>query len=310
MSRLHGKVSTWCWLLVCAVVPSWAQTGDGSSTPSSKPVVYTTFYPTQYFAERIGGDAVKVVNPLPEDADPIFWNPSRQVIAAFHKADLIVLNGAGFEKWVDKVSLPQQKVVTTAQSFKDKWITYAHAVTHSHGSGEEHSHEGLDGHTWLNPLLAIAQAESIKEALVKKVPGGKKQFEAGFEDLRKDLMGLDSLLSGLKPPLLYASHPAYNYLAKQYDWKVINLDLDPGKMPSKKSFHDMHHKLKKQPAKILLWESLPNQEIRQAVEKKTGLKSVEFRPCESITSGERKKGDDYLSIMLQNAQRLNDAIGP
>src|SRR5262245_38391727 len=37
--------------------------------------VWTTFYPTTYFAKRIAGDTVKVVCPLPESEDPAFWKP-------------------------------------------------------------------------------------------------------------------------------------------------------------------------------------------------------------------------------------------
>ena len=33
-----------------------------SAAPAGKPSVYTTFYPTQYFAERIGGDLIDGVS--------------------------------------------------------------------------------------------------------------------------------------------------------------------------------------------------------------------------------------------------------
>ena len=35
--------------------------------------VLTTFYPTEYFAERIAGGLVIVDSPLPDGEDPIFW---------------------------------------------------------------------------------------------------------------------------------------------------------------------------------------------------------------------------------------------
>ena len=84
---------------------------NGEDKPDSpdrraKIVVYTTFYPMTYFAQRIGGEHVEVVCPLPQDADPISWMPGANTIQAYQKADLIVINGAQFEKWLDKVSLP------------------------------------------------------------------------------------------------------------------------------------------------------------------------------------------------------------
>ena len=51
---------------------------DQDASPEAaagEPVVYTTFYPTAYFTERIAGDRLKIVCPVPEGEDPIFWNP-------------------------------------------------------------------------------------------------------------------------------------------------------------------------------------------------------------------------------------------
>ena len=70
-----------------------------SATRTGKPTVYTTSYPMKFFAERIGGDLIKVVCPVPSDEDAIFWMPDASAIQAYQKADLIILNGAGFAKF-------------------------------------------------------------------------------------------------------------------------------------------------------------------------------------------------------------------
>ena len=62
-----------------------------ATAADDRPVVYTTFYPTQYLTQRIGGDLIEVVNPVPENADPIFWEPTREDLRAYQRADLIVL---------------------------------------------------------------------------------------------------------------------------------------------------------------------------------------------------------------------------
>jgi len=102
------------------------------------PTVSPTFYPTEYFPSRIGGDHVLVTLPLPPDADPIFWQPSREQIAAYQEADLIVINGADFEKWIATASLPESRIVDTAAAFEDDFVTYE-TTTHAHGpGGHEH----------------------------------------------------------------------------------------------------------------------------------------------------------------------------
>ena len=142
-------------LVLLALLAACGERSPGGAPPSRAiPLVYTTFYPTTYFAARIGGARVRVVCPLPDGEDPIFWLPDAETIRAYQQADLIVVNDAGFEKWVDKVSLPDAKVVRTARPFRAEWLTYEKAVEHSHGKGGEHAHQGTDGHTWLDPRLA------------------------------------------------------------------------------------------------------------------------------------------------------------
>src|SRR5690606_32952003 len=104
--------------------------------------IYTTFYPTTYFARRIAPESFEVVCPLPEDADPIIWPPSREAIAAYQKAGAIILSGAEFEKWAITAALPRSRVVDSAAAIPDGFITFQ-STTRSHGAGGEHPHEGI-----------------------------------------------------------------------------------------------------------------------------------------------------------------------
>ncbi|WP_372365034.1 metal ABC transporter substrate-binding protein [Candidatus Uabimicrobium sp. HlEnr_7] len=272
-------------------------------------VIYTTFYPTAYFAERIVGDYAKVVCPVPEDEDAIFWKAYKypKIIEEYQKADLIILNGAKFAKWVSKVSLPQDKVVNTAKPFKKEFIFIESGTKHSHGDGKEHSHKGLDGHTWVDPHNAKIQSREIKNALVKLLPQHQEKLEQNFKMLEKDF---DELISTLKKyqenenkPLL-ASHPAYNYIARRFSWNIKNLDLNPEVMPTEEQFSEIQEILKQHPAKFILWESSPTKEIAKAFQQKFQLTSIEFSPCELISDEDRQNKRDYLSTMRNNVENL------
>ena len=92
--------------------------------------VVTTFYPMQYFSERIAGDLLNIECPLPKGADPIFWRPDAAALQKFQAADLIIVNGAEFEKWIGTVSLPESRIVDTAKSFAQDFIRYESSTTH------------------------------------------------------------------------------------------------------------------------------------------------------------------------------------
>lgn len=267
--------------------------------------VYTTFYPTTYFAERIAGGLVPVVCPLPADADPIFWQPPREALAAYQQAALVVLNGASFEKWVDTASLPADRTVVAGDLPPEQLIRYENAVVHKHGPAGEHSHEGIDGHTWLDPEIARLQVETIVSAMAGRWPQHADAFDANAAQLLADLADLDRRLRATPPPPLLASHPAYNYLAKRYGWDIDNLDLDPEQMPTDGQVADIRARLAERPVKLLLWEGEPLPEIAARLESELGLESVLFSPCETTP-----ESGDFLSAMEANIDRLANAGNP
>lgn len=290
----------------CAQEPS----GEASARPqpdNGKPDVLTTFYPLTYFATRVAGDLVNVRCPLPADADPIHWKPSADDVAEYQAADLVIANGARLEKWIRQVSLPTSRLVKTAERFRETWGRVVE-TTHSHGPEGEHSHYGVDGHTWLDPRLAVQQSRALTDALVRLLPDSAAELERGFASLEEDLKTLHQSLEALGSlpdgQRLYASHPAYNYLARRHGWRIENLDLSPDAVPGAETLALVRERLSKKPGRYLLWEDAPNPAVAAAFEK-IGLQSLVFRPCEQAP----KTGEaDYLDSMRANIQRLARAF--
>lgn len=277
---------------------------------TGKPVAYTTFYPAKYFTERIAGELIDVVCPVPEDEDAIFWMPDTETIAKYQKADLIIINGADFSKWINKVSLPDQRIVNTAKPLKETFIYYEQATEHSHGKSGKHAHEGLDGHTWVDPVNASVQANEIKKALVKHFPKHKIAFEEGFNALEENLATLDSKLKSFpdKNKPLLTSHPAYNYIARNYGWSIHNLDLDPEEMPSDKAIQEIKEILKNHHAKFLIWEAQPKKIIADRLQNECSLTSIVFSPCELISEADLANKKDYMTVMLENIKNITPAF--
>ena len=137
----------------CRDTASPAVPGTGAT-----PVVSVVNYPLQYITGRIAGDAIEVRFPAPAGEDPAFWTPDARAIAVYQSADLIVLNGATYAKWVAVASLPTSKRLDTSAAFGDELIHIEVSATHSHGPTGEHSHRETAYTTWLDFDLAIAPA--------------------------------------------------------------------------------------------------------------------------------------------------------
>ncbi|MBL8901634.1 MAG: zinc ABC transporter substrate-binding protein [Planctomycetes bacterium] len=297
--------------LLLSLCVACSRESEDAPADESSPYIATSLYPLRYLAQRLIGDEVRVVCPLPPDADPLHWQPDRAALQVFAQAKLVALNGAGVESWRATASLPLSRTIDTTQKLAQEF-EHLEAVTHSHGGGE-HTHEGVDGHTWLDPLLLLAQAEALREGLVRAFPGQQAAIQRNFAALEADLRALDQRWRDLSPRLkrvnLLASHPAYNYPSKRYAFPITNLDLDPerelggGELAALAASRGQ----REFPA-VLLWESEPLAATRAKLESDLLLSSVVFSPCENPPRAELDAGVDYLSVMRRNLDLLEAAL--
>jgi zinc transport system substrate-binding protein len=273
-----------------------------ATTGESKLVVFVVNYPLQYFAERVGGVHVQVEFPAPSDGDPAFWSPGAETVANYQGADLILLNGANYARWVDKVTLPPSKIVDTSKSARDRYVYIESGVTHSHGPGGEHTHGETAFTTWLDMTLAVEQARAIQEALTKAQPEHEGDFQKGFEALEQDLLGLDArlraMVEGKNEKPLVGSHPAYQYLVRAYELNLNSVHFEPDEVPDDKAWHELEHILGDHPAKWMLWEGEPLPESKDKL-KELGIESIVFNPC-----GNRPGEGDFLTVMENNLANL------
>jgi zinc transport system substrate-binding protein len=273
-----------------------------SSRGHVKPTIYTVNYPLKYFADRIGGDAVTVHFPAPKDVDPAFWTPEAPIVAAYQRADLILLNGADYAKWTAKVSLPASKTLDTSAGFRDRLIRVTEAVTHSHGPQGEHAHTGTAFTTWLDFGQAASQAVAIRDALLERWPEENERWEKGYSDLADDLEALDAefqnAVAGKQSRALFASHPVYQYLANRYALNIKSVMWEPDVFPSERQWRELAHLANDHDVAWMVWEGDP---LTASVERleEMGIRSVVFDPCGNVPDD-----GDFLSVMRENIERM------
>ena len=265
-------------------------------------VVYTVNYPLQYFAQRIAGEHAEVVFPAPADIDPAFWTPDAATVTAYQSADLVLLNGADYAKWINKVSLSRMRMVNTSSAFADQYIRVDAGTKHSHGAGKEHSHAGTAFTTWLDLDKAVRQAEAIKQALIKNRPQLTQIFEKNFERLKQDLLAFDAelqkIVSTNREKALLASHPVYQYLARRYGMNLHSVMWEPDVFPDTSQWTELKSLAAEHSAKWMIWEGEPLAESVAQLEQ-LGIQSIVFSPgANTPASG------DFLTLMKTNIDDL------
>jgi len=274
-----------------------AESKGSTAAESDVPSVLVVNYPLRYFVERIAGEAVNAELPAPRDVDPAFWEPDAAAIARYQQADLILLNGADYAKWIARATLPTTKLVDPSQLFLEQLIREEGVVTHKHGPEGEHTHGAFAFTLWLDPTLAMEQAKVIRDAL----PG---DFSEGYESLALDLEKLDSDLRAFASgdvPLL-ASHPVYQYLARRYQLDLRSVHWEPDTDPGEPEWKALARVLEDHTAQWMIWEGRPRQATARRLAE-MGVQSLVFDPCGNVP-----EAGDWLSVMRKNVENLRRAF--
>jgi zinc transport system substrate-binding protein len=269
-------------------------------------VVVASNYPVYYFADRIAegvGDKLTII--LPDiSGDPAFWIPDESQAQLLQSADMILLNGAGAEPWLELISLDRRYVLNTTGELSDELIALEESVQHQHGPEGEHSHQGYAFTTWLNPLLAIEQARTVTQAFAERIPEAESLFEENMAKLEEDLVALDkrlaiALAAFNGQPVLF-SHPVYQYLQNRYSINGASVHWEPDQEPTTPAWIALQQLRGTHPATIMLWEDEPLPSTAKRLSA-AGISSVSFD-----TVANKPEEGDFLSAMNANITRIDE----
>ncbi|MFG1800975.1 metal ABC transporter substrate-binding protein [Micromonospora carbonacea] len=279
--------------------------------------VAAAFYPLQFVAERVGGDAVRVTNLTKPGAEPHDLELTPSQVGEVNRAELIVYL-KGFQPAVDEA---------IAQSGGDRAfdvagvqpLLAASAGGHDHGGGgagqQEHADEegngGKDPHLWLDPTRLAGVADQLAERLGKADPERAADYTARAKTLRADLEKLDAdFAAGLKTCQrreIVVSHTAFGYLAERYRLEQVGITgLTPETEPSPQRLAEVAGEAREHGATTIFFETLVSPKVAETIAREVGAQTAVLDPLEGLSAD--GGGQDYLSVMRTNLQTLRTAL--
>jgi len=183
-----------------------------NSTLQEKLKVIASFYPIFEFVKKVGGDRVEVSSLIPVGIEPHDFEPTIQQIQNVETADMLAINGVGFEgQWIKNINT--KFVVDTSKGLNLTGSTYGHA-------GDRQGRALLDPHIWLDPLLAKQQVEKIRDGLIKVDPANAAYYNENAKRFIAELDNLDkkirSELSNCEKKDFITFHRAFGYFVHRY----------------------------------------------------------------------------------------------
>ncbi len=282
---------------------------DGQEPHKEKLSVCASFYPMYDFARKIGGDKVHVINMVPAGTEPHDWEPAASDIVALEKADAFIYNGAGLEGWTGDVlaSLRNRNLITVEASKNVPLLK-------EQGSEKDKgSKPASDPHVWLNPQYAKKEMENIKNGFVKADPNNQSYYEANYTKYAGEADQLDRELkdtfSALPKKDIVVAHQAFGYLCEAYGLHQIGVEgLVPDSEPDPARMAEIIELARKYDIKVIFFEELVSPKVSETIADAVGADTAVLNPIEGLSEKQLASGDDYFSVMRQNARALKKAL--
>ncbi|MBS2771508.1 zinc ABC transporter substrate-binding protein [Anoxybacillus rupiensis] len=296
-----------------------------TNKPKNTLTIYTTVYPLQDFAQKIGGRYIKAESIYPPGVEAHTFEPTTQTMKNLADADAFIYIGQGMEGFVDqtKQALKNEHVKLVEASKGIQLLDSAHHdeegeehERHEEAEGHDddgHHHGDKDPHVWLDPILCITIAENIKNALIELKPDAKETFENNFASLKQQLLDIDQQLQAVvkdapKKELL-VSHAAYGYWEKRYGIEQLSIaGLSPTNEPSQKELAQIIQLAKKKQIHYVIFEQNVTPKVAEVVKNEIGAEVLRLHNLETLTSEDIKENKDYFTIMHQNINVLKQAL--
>lgn len=275
-----------------------------AAAPAKVLRVVTTTTQITDFVRNIGGDNVNVYPVLKANVDPHDYEVTPGDIDAIAKADVLVKNGVGLEKWFDDTirSADTRAVLVDAST----------GVTIRNGNGTDEEKDG-DPHIWHNPQNAKIMVTNIAKALVAADPAAKATFEKNLGDYSAKLDALDANVKAqidtLANKKLVTNHDAFGYYVDHYGLEFVGAvipSFDTQAELSPTDINDLVAKIKAEGVKAVFSESSLPPKTAEALGKEAGIKVVagEDALFGDTLGADGSDGDTFLKMVAHNTREI------
>ncbi len=275
--------------------PLSAPAGGQGSSEQGEPIAFVSIAPQRYLVQSIAGSRIRVEVLVQPGQDPHTFEPTPKQMTQLTRGKLYFRIGIAFEQSLIpriRSSNPQLKIIDAQAGIELREIE----------EGEDHNKHGLDPHTWLSPLLAKRQAQTIRDALVEADPDRSGVYEAGYQSLAAELDSLHEEIATALAPYrgeeIFVYHPAYGYFTDEYGLRQVAVETG-GSEPSARQLARLIERARQRKIRIVFVQPQFSRTGAEAVAEAIGGVVVPLDPL----------AEDYVENLREMARKIAEALG-
>lgn len=292
---------------------------EGTSNENEKLQIVATFYPMYEFTKEVVGEEGDVSLLIPVGTEMHDYEPSAKNVAEISEADAFVYNSHELETWAENLQSNTENTLFIEAAGQIS-LMEANGEDYNHDHEEnDHEHEedghnhSHDPHVWVDPVLAMVEVETIRDALSEQFPEKSEIFTANAEKYLAELKTLDdeftAAFANAGNTTFVTQHSAFAYLAKQYGLTQESIaGISSEEEPTPSRLAELKHFVEDHQVTVIYFEENASSKVAETLAKETGVTLAVLNPLESLTNEQIEAGANYLSVMRDNLQALQLSI--
>lgn len=309
-------------LIALAAVPGAARAaGEGAAgAPDARLRVVASFSILADLVHQVGGDDIRlsvIVGPL---SDPHTFEPRPQDAQRLGQAQVLVVNGLGFESWLPRLQAASGfhglKIVASADVMPRVLRNADDAGGHAAEAGSGHAHGAgdVDPHAWQDLSNGILYVHRIAQGLAQADPRHaadyRRRAAAYAEQLRSADTAWRKALAGVPPErrILVTTHDAFGYFAAAYGIQVQSLlGFSDEAEPSARAIARLVRQIRAQHVSAIFLEQGVSTHLLRRVAAEAGVQ-VGGQLFADTLNRPGQPPSTYLEMFHWNTQRLLQAF--
>lgn len=285
---------------------------------------------------QVGGDRIVVTSLVGPDEDAHVFDPSPADAKALAQADVVVINGLGFEGWIDRLvksSGFKGKLVVATDGIQPIEITEIKNDGHDHDKHDDHKHDShqhdhdkhdhdshahhnhhdhgdYDPHAWQDLGNAKVYVQNIRDALVQVMPAATTDINLRTDEYLAEIDALNQKVSARLSQIpaedrrVIASHGAFEYFAKAYDIQFFALQgWTTEREPSAADVARLIREIKHDKVRALFVENMADPRLMNRISEETGVR-IGGELYSDALSAPGTAADTYLKMFAYNADLI------
>jgi manganese transport system substrate-binding protein len=284
-----------------SISPSPTETSIAQSPQTQqKKVILTTFTVLADIAQNVAGDRA-IVQSLTKPGSEIHgYEPTPSDLTKASKADLILDNGLGLERWAERFygSLKDVPHVTLTQGVTPVLIA-------------DDAYAGKPNpHAWMSPQNALVYVENIRKALINLDPANESYYTANAANYSQQIRKIDQKLRQELDVLpankryIVTCEGAFSYLIKDYGLKELYLwPVNAENQGTPQQIRKVIDQVKANQVPTIFCESTVSAESQKQVAAQTGAKFGGVFYVDSLSAA-NGVAPTYLKLLEYNINTL------